>query len=126
MRLELDCEQRLYLWLLLGNLECRTVGETRAAWQLMDRVNLDEAEKIAMSLKVQIVDGQEAFSWDQTVRATPRQFDISESEIQQLGRAIAGCPKFLPRHARRWLEPLLRQLPYLEESSNGNRPAANP
>lgn len=125
MRLELDCEQRLYLWLLLGNLECRTVGETRAAWQLMDRVNLDEAEKIAMSLKVHIVDGQEAFSWDHTVSLTSRQFDISESEISQLGRAIAGCPKFLPRHARRWLEPLVRQLPDLEET-NGNRSAAKP
>lgn len=121
MKVSLDHEQRIYLYVLLGNTECRTVGETRAAWQLMDRINLDQAEQAAISLKTHVVDGgQEAFIWDQTIPAVPRDFDLSESEIQQLGRAIAGCPRFLPRHTRRWLEPLLKQVPWLEETSNGN------
>ena len=126
MKVSLDYEQRIYLYVLLGNTECRTIGETRAAWQLMDRINLDQVEKAAISLKTHVLDGgQEAFIWDQTVPAVQREFLLSESEISQLSRAIAGCPRFLPRHTRRWLEPLLNQIPWLEETSNG-RAATKP
>lgn len=125
MTLSLDYEQRLYLYVLLGNLECHTVAETRAAWLLMDRLNLDENEKEEIGLTVHNVDGREAYSWDLSKSFAARWFEVSDSDLQQLGRAIAGCPQFLPRQARRWLEPLLGQLPGLEVTNGNNtNPAA--
>lgn len=127
MNLPLDYEQRLYLFLMLGNLECRTVSETRSAWELMDRLELKENEKAEIDFKVQIVDQQEAFSWNLSkAPASAREFYFSEPDIKRLAIAVAACPKFVPRQARRWLEPLLQVLPELEETSNGNRAAVKP
>ena len=124
MKLLLDHTQRLQLQVLVGNLECRTVRETREAWQLMDLVGLDPSEKDAIALQVQIINGVEAYAWDQSKSIPVREVFLTDSDAQILKRAITSCPKFLPIQARRWLEPLLKQLPELEDMKNGhNTPA---
>lgn len=124
MKLLLDHTQRLQLHVLVGNLECRTVRETREAWQLMDVVALDPSEKDAIGLQVQVLNGVEAYAWDQTKSIPVREFHLGDSDAQILKRAIVYCPRFFPIQARRWLEPLLKQLPELEDTTNGHHTPA--
>ena len=120
MKLSLDHTTRLQLAVLLGNLECRTVGETRAAWQLMDLIGLDQVEKEAIGLQVQNVNGYEAYAWDQTKSIPVREVYLDGTQAKLLTRAVIAVPKFIPSQARRWLEPLLQQLPELEDTTNGH------
>jgi hypothetical protein len=111
MTLSLDHQQRLHVSALLGMLECRTVVETRAAWMLMDRLALDDNEKQAIDFRLQSVNGNEAYSWNPVKSLPAREYDLSESELKQVQRALNSCPRFVPGLMRGWLEPLLAQLP---------------
>jgi hypothetical protein len=121
MTLTLDHNQRINLGFLLGLQECRTVNDTRAAWKLMDRLALEEDEKQAIEFVAQIVNGNEAFTWNPTKTLPVREYELSDAELRQIQGALnLPSSRFLPGVMRRWLEPLLAQLPEPVES-NGNR-----
>lgn len=122
MRLFLDHITRLQLTVLLGNLDgLKTVGELRPVWKLMDLIELDHAEKHTLNLQVQTFQGgAEAYTWDQSKSIPVREFTLDDAQVKLLVRAITACPKFIPVQARRWLEPLLEQIPELEETTNAN------
>ena len=120
MTLTLDHHQRLNVGALLGMLECRTVRETRDAWKLMDRLTLDDREREAIEFVVQSQNGNEVYSWNPLKTLPAREYDFSDSELRQVERALNSAPRFIPGQMRRWLEPLLAQMPEPVES-NGNR-----
>lgn len=120
MILSLDHQQRLNLIVLLGMQECN-VGETRAVWRLQDLLNLDDAEKLELGLSFQTVNGNELYQWDRTKTIPIRDYELPETDIARLQRALLACPRIVPGQARAWLEPLLSQMPNAFES-NGAAP----
>jgi len=120
MTLTLDHYQRLNLAVLLGMLECRNVNETRAAWRLMDRLALDDGESRTIELQVQNINGAEIFSWNHARTLPAREYDLTDGELQQIERALSGG-RLQPGPMRRWLEPLLAQMPELKETNGHNR-----
>ena len=118
MQLSLDHHQRLNLTVLLGQLECTSLTETRAAWKLIDQISLDDQEKQSIDFTVHNNNGNEAYSWNPEKKLPMREYDISEADLKQIQRALNSCPRFYPSQVRRWLEPLLTQLPEAESISN--------
>lgn len=114
MTLFLDHVQRLNLIALLGLLECN-VGETRIVWKLMDQLALNDEEKQTVGYFVQNFNGEEVQGWDQTKSLPPKTFDFSDADITRVRRAIQQFPRHRAAQARRWLEPLLEQLPEEKE-----------
>lgn len=112
--MQLNIEQRLNLLVLLGQLECRNVADTRNVWKLMEKIELTTEEKLAIDYVTQNMNGGgEAFNWN-NIKAGEREplsLDFSDGELSNLRRAIDACPRWLPSQARRWLEPLLSQMP---------------
>ena len=121
MTITLDHHQRLNLTVLLGLQECRTLQETRRAWKLIDLLTLDDDEKRTIDFTVRHNGGSENYSWNPEKTLPVREYDLSDSEVAQLEKAISGCPRFIPGQMRGWLEPLLAQLPEPVEA-NGNKP----
>jgi hypothetical protein len=117
----LDHQQRLNLLAMLGMLECRTLAETRAAWMLMDRLSLNDQEKSAIEFNVQTVDGNDMYTWNPTKSLPQREYDLSQAELKQIERALNSCQRFLPGQSRRWLEPLLAQMPEPVEGNGAGR-----
>lgn len=114
MTLFLDHVQRLNLNALLGLLECN-VGETRATWKLMDQLVLTDDEKLAIGYFVQSFNGEEIQGWDQSKSLSPKTFDFPDADIGRIRRAVQQFPRHRVAQARKWLEPLLEQLPMEEE-----------
>lgn len=103
----LSIEQRLNLLLLIGSLDCKTIGEMRTAWGLLDRLELSDAEKKAIELTV---NGQ-GFQWKPEAAPTAKEFDLSEAEVGEIRRAIENHPQWIAGATRSWLRPLLEQIP---------------
>ena len=106
----LTAEQRLNLAVILGNLECGTLAETRAAWALVDELELTPAEREAIGLQVRTIEGREAYQWNRDAAVPPREYDFSEGDRRRLSDALEKCTRYVPGQVRGWLEPLLAQL----------------
>ena len=109
--MQLNIEQRLNLVVLLGALECRNLADTRSVWKLMDKIELTDEEKLAIDYAIHRMNGSEAFTWNNQKSSEPVDYDFSDGELKNLRRAIDSCPRWTPAQARRWLEPLLQQMP---------------
>lgn len=121
MTVALDHQARINLSVLVGMIECTTVAETRAAWRLMDKLMLTEAEKTEIEFTTAMVNGNEAPRWNPQKTLPPLEFDLSEREWRQIEKAL-GTARFLPGPMRGWLEPLIAKMPESEET-NGHAPA---
>ena len=116
MTIFLDHIQRLHLVALLGLIEAN-VGETRAVWKLMDQLSLDEEEKREIDYFIQNINGEEVQGWNQTKTLPPKSYDFADSDIARIRRAVLQFPRHRVAMARRWLEPLIEQLPMEEETA---------
>jgi len=66
--------------------------------------------------------GNEAYTWNGTKTVPVREYDFTETEVRQLEKAVTTCPRFNPGPMRKWLEPLLAQLPEPAESNGAGPP----
>lgn len=110
----LSIEQRLNLLVLVGSLECKTIAEMRAAWGLLDRLELSPEEKQAIELQV---NGQ-SFHWKPEGAAAAREFELSEAEAGEIRRAIEAHPQWIAGVARNWLRPLLDEIEVIAPQSS--------
>ena len=116
MILSLDHTQRLNLIVLLGLLECN-VSETRAVWKLQDQLGLSDEEKIAIGYFVQSENGNEIHGWDQHKSLSHKSYDLPDSDVARIEKALQQFPRHRVGMARPWLEPLLAQLPQPAEQN---------
>lgn len=107
----LSFEQRLNLLVLLGSLECKTLNETRGIWKLMDRLELTDEQKQLVEYKVTRGPGGDMFAWNNDKAPNAVAFEFSDAEMGHIERAVKSCPRWIPAAARRWLAPLLDQMP---------------
>ena len=110
MNLALDHQGRINLCALIGMMECRNVSDVRAAWQLMDKIGLSESEQNAIDYRLQRLNGSEVPVWNTDKSLPPVEYSFDASETSQIQRALNGA-RVLPGPMRRWLEPLITQLP---------------
>src|SRR5215471_12144975 len=115
MTLFLDHVQRLNVIALLGLQECN-VGETRSLWKLIDTLSLDNDEKETIGFFTQSFNGDEVQGWDQNKSLPPKTYDLADGDVARIRRAIQTFPRHRVAMARRWLEPLMEQLPVEEET----------
>ena len=109
MKLTLDHTQRLNLHALLGA-QRADVGSIRAIWTLQDKIALDAGEQIAIELKREFIGGQERVLWNPGLQLPPRDFDLSETELNRTKIAIQNWESYGANPDRHWLEPILNVL----------------
>jgi hypothetical protein len=113
MILLLDHIQRMNVSGLLGSQKA-TVSEMRTYWRLLDMLELSEPEKA----EIEYYEADQTHplpGWNPLKSLPPREFTFSDAEGLLVTKAIDGFPQFTAGADRRWLEPLLAQLP-----ANGN------
>jgi hypothetical protein len=110
MLLSLDHQQRLNLIALMGT-QRGTVAEMRMFWSLQDKLDLDQEERAVIEYRVATSNGIEQPSWNPEKSLPLREFEVSEAEAARLRRVIEGWPHFLTAVDRKWILPLLDQLP---------------
>jgi len=110
MTLNLDHQQRLNVMSLLGA-QRGNVGEVRLFCGIIDRLELDAEEKERIQYKVATANGMEIPSWNAELRLEPKPYEFSENECQRLRKVIDEWPHFVTAVDRRWLMPLLDQMP---------------
>lgn len=120
MVLSLDHQQRLNLIALMGT-QRGTVAEMRMLWNLQDKLDLDKEEKAAIEYRVATQNGIEQPSWNPELSLPAREFEVSEAEAARMRRVIEEWPHFLTAVDRKWILPLLDQLP--EASAPAPTPA---
>jgi len=111
MNLTLDHHQRLNLFVLVGLPECGTIAETWSVWKLMDRLMLNDEEKQTVEFHSELINGSEGFRYNQAKTLPAREFELSESEIARIQKAVYSMNRVFPGQMRSWLQPLLAQLP---------------
>ena len=109
MKLTLDHTQRLNLHALLGA-QRADVGSIRAIWAIQDRIALDTDEEKALTLKREIVAGQERVVWNPELSIQARKFEFTEAEVTLVKGALQSWDSYGAGADRKWLEPLLRSL----------------
>jgi hypothetical protein len=120
MLLSLDHQQRLNLIALMGT-QRGTVAEMRMLWNLQDKLDLDKEEKAAIEYRVATQNGIEQPSWNPELSLPAKEFEVSEAEAARMRRVIEEWPHFLTAVDRKWILPLLDQLP--EASAPAQTPA---
>jgi hypothetical protein len=50
-------------------------------------------------------------SWNAELRLEPKAYEFSDTELQRMRRVIDEWPHFITAADRRWLTPLLDQMP---------------
>jgi hypothetical protein len=110
MIVKLDHQQRLNLIALMGT-QRGNVAELRLFWDLQDRLELNDEERAAIRYRVAVQNGVEVPSWDPEAKLPVLEYEISEVEGQRLRRVIEEWPHFLTAMDRKWILPLLDQLP---------------
>jgi hypothetical protein len=120
MFLSLDHQQRLNLIALMGT-QRGTVAEMRMLWNLQDKLDLDKEEKAAIEYRVATQNGIEQPSWNPELSLPAKEFEVSEAEAARMRRVIEEWPHFLTAVDRKWILPLLDQLP--EASAPAPTPA---
>lgn len=121
MILSLNHQQRLNLIALMGAQRVN-LSEMRSFWMMQDRFDLSEEEKQAIGYSVATTsDGMEIPRWDQekSTHLGLRDFEVSEAEAQRLRKLIDEWPHFITGVDRRWLSPLLAQLPEVPQVNGG-------
>lgn len=109
MILVLNHVQRMNVSALLGA-QNATVKEMRAYWRLQDTLELSADEKAELEY-YEASNG--TAGWNPEKSIAPREFTFSDADLQLITHAIDNFPQFTVG-VRKWLEPLLAQLP------NGN------
>lgn len=117
MTLSLDHRQRLNLITVLGASDVRG-RELHAIWHLQDLLELDEAEKAALELREETMNGQLVRKWNDRNTIPSKFFDLSEADLSRIREAIQEFPQMRASRDRVWLEPLLAQLPDAGESNS--------
>jgi hypothetical protein len=115
MTLHLDHQQRLNIMSLLGA-QRANVGEMRMFWGIIDRLELSQEEKDAIQFKIATANGMEIPSWNAELRLEPKAYEFSEGELQRMRRVIDEWPHFVTAVDRRWLTPLLDQMPAVAQA----------
>lgn len=110
MILSLDHQQRLNLIALMGT-QRGSVADIRALWSIQDRLELTAEEKTAIEYRVATQQGIETPSWNPERGLAPREFELSEAEGLRVRKIIDEWPHFLTAVDRKWILPLLEQLP---------------
>lgn len=110
MTLSLDHQARINLAALVGSVECKTLSETKAAWALMDKFELSDQEKSAIAFEWRHVEGNDIPTWDPTKRLPRVDIELNDSESARIMRALETA-RVIPGPMRRWLEPVLAQMP---------------
>lgn len=109
MLLKLDHTQRLNLHALLGAQRADVAG-VRAIWAIQDKLALNADEEKAISLKREVVAGQERALWDPTIQLPPIEISFADSEIARVRAALETWDAYGAAIDRRWLEPLIDAL----------------
>jgi hypothetical protein len=120
MILSLDHQQRLNLIALMGT-QRGNVAEIRMLWNIQDRLDLSAEEREKIEYRVATQNGIEQPSWNPEKGLPPRDFEVSEAEAQRLRKVVEEWPHFLTAVDRKWILPLLDQLP---EAASQPAPAA--
>jgi hypothetical protein len=110
MRLSLDHQQRLNLIALMGTVR-GNVAEVRMLSKLCERLELDDKEKEAIGYRTATQNGVEMPSWNWDLSLPEREFEVTDAEAHKLRKIIDEWPHFLTATDRKWLFPLLDQLP---------------
>ena len=113
MNLSLTHQQRLNLIALMGA-QRLSLAEMRAFWKLQDRFTLSAEEEQSIGYRIASAEGGvEIPSWDlaKSQQQEPRNFEVSEAEAQKLRKLLDEWPHFVTGIDRRWLVPLIEQLP---------------
>ena len=110
MLLSLDHQQRLNLIALMGT-QRGTVSEMRMLWGLQDKLDLNQEERVAIEYQVATQNGIEQPSWNPAKGLPAKEFEVSEAEAARMRRVIEEWPHFLTAVDRKWILPLLDQLP---------------
>jgi hypothetical protein len=110
MKLSLDLAARVNLGTLVGLAECRTLADVKAAWELLDKLELSNSEKEKIEYQVQFVNGNEIPVWNREKTLPQVDVVLTDSEVERITK-ILGAARYAPGPMRRWLEPLLLQLP---------------
>lgn len=109
MALSLNHQQRLNLVTVLGAQDIRG-REAHAVWHLQDTLDLNDEEKRQIEFQAQTINGNEVKFWNMEKTLPERTFDLSESDIERIRKAVEEFPQFKSWRDRVWLEPLLAQL----------------
>lgn len=117
MELSLNHQQRLNLVTVLGMQDIRG-REAHAIWHLQDALDLDDEEKRTIEFQAQTINGNEVKFWNMEKTLPHRTFDLSDSDVERIRKAVEDFPQFKSWRDRVWLEPLLAQLP------NGSKPVS--
>jgi hypothetical protein len=125
MTLNLDHQQRLNMISLLGA-QRANVGEMRMFWGIIDRLELNEEEKDAIQFKLATANGMEIPSWNAELRLEPKAYEFSDVELQRMRRIIDEWPHFITAVDRRWLTPLLDQMPAAQAQTQATSNAGMP
>ena len=113
MKLTLDHTQRLNLHALLGA-QRADVGSIRAIWSIQDRIALDTDEEKSVEAKREIVAGQERVVWNPALSLPAKEFEFSDPEVARIKAAIQTWDSYAVNADRRWLQPLVETLFYVE------------
>jgi hypothetical protein len=125
MTLNLDHQQRLNIISLLGA-QRTNVGEMRMFWKIIDRLELDQEEKDTIQFKIATANGMEIPSWNAELRLEPKAYEFSDIELQRMRRIIDEWPHFITAVDRRWLTPLLDQMPAAQAQTQATSNAGMP
>lgn len=110
MTIELNYLERLNLRAVLGQWRGWTHSELRRVWSLMDRLELDEAEKLAINHRVVMRDGDEREFWNTNAPnpPAPREFELHERDLARVRKALQGFP--WAGNDRKWAQRLIEML----------------
>lgn len=110
MTLSLDHQARVNLAALVGSQECKTLAEVKAAWVLMDKLDLSNREKVSIDYQVKLLNGHEVPTWNPERSLPHVEIELNDAESDRIMRILATA-RIVPGPMRRWLEPVLAQLP---------------
>jgi hypothetical protein len=94
MTVEFTFVERLNLRALLGQWRGFTAAELRRVWSLMDRLELDEAEKAAINWRCVSRDAEEREFWDPLPEnpPAPKAYDLHAADVARVRKVLAGVP----------------------------------
>lgn len=111
MKLQLNHVQRLNLWTLAGEQPAGSVSNMRAAWALLDKLDLTPTEAGAIEMKTAQVNGNEARVWNPSAPPLVVEMEFGDAEVKRLKELLKwACSSVLRPNARQWVEPLLMSL----------------
>jgi len=94
MTIELTYLERLHPRAVLGQWRGWGHSELRRVWALMDRLELNAEEKLAINHRVIVRDGDEREIWDAVTPNPPApvSFDFHDRDVARIAKALQGMP----------------------------------